>query len=68
MLLFTWRIREIQNARCRLQQVGAAGWEGPRNRHDGQAVPALPRPNDAVVLRLAHAAITAKQIGFNQVG
>ena len=50
---------EVQDAGGGLQQVGAAGRQAARDGHDGQAVARLLGANDAIILRLAHTAITA---------
>lgn len=57
----TGGIRKIEDAGCRLQQVGAAGRQVSRDGHDGDAVATLLGTDDTVVLRLTQAAITGKQ-------
>lgn len=56
----TSRVGEVQNARGRLQQVGAAGWQVPRDGHDGHTVATLLGTHDAVVLRLRQATVAAQ--------
>lgn len=57
----TGRVREVEDAGGRLQQVGAAGWQVSWNGHDGHAVTTLLGSNNAVVLGLTHATVTTKQ-------
>ena len=61
--LLTCRDGEVQHAGGGLQQVGAAGGKAPGNGHDGQTMPALLGADYAVVLGLAHAAVTAEGEG-----
>lgn len=57
-LFLTCGVGEVEDAGCRVQQVGAAGRQVAGDGHDGHAVTTLLGTHDAVVLRLTHAAIT----------
>lgn len=57
----TCRVGEVDNFVGRLQQVGAAGRQVAGDGHDGHAVTTLLGANDAVVLRVTHAAVTGEE-------
>lgn len=57
----TCRVGEVNDAGGRLQQVRAAWRQVARDGHDGHTVTTLLGTNNAVVLRVTHAAVTGEE-------